>query len=285
MKIAVLSGKGGTGKTFCTVNIAASQPGSTYVDCDIEEPNGHLFLKPEKVIEEDVEVFFPVVDKLVCDGCRKCVDFCKFNAMGFVGDNVIIFNDICHSCGGCALVCPQHAISDIPKKVGTILQGVSGTNKVITGMLEIGQESGVPIIKEIESKLKNNEDLVFVDCAPGTSCAAVESVQNADFCLLVAEPTIFGAHNLEMIYDLVKSLNKPCGVVLNKSIGGYNPSLEYCENQNIPIMGEIFYDFELGKMNSEALVAVWEDIKYQTIFNDIFQKIMKEASNETITNS
>lgn len=285
MKIAVLSGKGGTGKTFCAVNLAASQEHSTYVDCDVEEPNGHLFLKPESLVTTDVNVLYPMVDTEKCDGCRQCADFCKFNAIAVIQNKIKIFGDVCHSCGGCALVCPQNAITDIPKKIGTVIQGNARTNTVITGTLEIGEETGVPIIKNIESMLTSMDGLIFVDCAPGTSCAAVESVQNADFCLLVAEPTIFGAHNLDMIYNLVKMLQKPCGVVLNKSIGDYNPSLDYCMENNIPIMGEIKFDKELGKLNSEALVAVWEDEKYQVIFDDIFKNIIKEAKHETIANS
>ncbi len=285
MKIAFLSGKGGTGKTLCAVNLASVSLKSVYVDCDIEEPNGHLFFKPLQVKSENVEVFIPNIDKSLCDGCRKCVDFCRFNALGFVQNHVVIFPNICHSCGGCALVCPKHAIADVSKIIGTIEDGIAQEIRVISGFLELGQESGVPIIKKIMNKIMLIQDFVLIDCPPGSSCATVESIQSADFCVLVAEPTIFGAHNLEMVHELVKTLQKLCGVILNKTNGFYDPSEEYCHKHKIPIMGKISYDEMLGEINSEALIAVRENIKYQKMFEEILNNIIEEVRHETTIDS
>jgi len=285
LKIAVLSGKGGTGKTFCAVNLAANSSNSVYIDCDIEEPNGHLFFKPSKIHKENVHVLIPSINETLCDGCRKCVDFCQFNALAFVSNRVIVFKDICHSCGGCALVCPNQAIFDISKKIGVIEDGIALNTRVISGFLDLGIESGIPIIKKIIQKISQNESLVLIDCPPGSSCSVIESIQNADFCLIVAEPTIFGAHNLEMVYELVKMVEKPFGVLLNKSMGIEDPSENFCQEHEIPIMGKIPYDEELGQLNAEALIAVFENNNYKKIFEKILSNIISEVHHETTINS
>jgi MinD superfamily P-loop ATPase len=220
MKIAVLSGKGGTGKTFVSVNLASSVPESVYVDCDVEEPNGHLFFKPKEVEERKISVKIPVIDHKKCDGCRACIEFCRFNALAFVGGKVKVFNEVCHSCGGCKLVCPKEAITEIDKVIGEVQKGVSGNNIVYTGILKIGEVSGVPIIKELLEENKNTEAEVFIDCPPGSACVVMESIKDADYCVLVAEPTAFGLHNLNLVYELVKIFKKPYGVIINKVYRG-----------------------------------------------------------------
>jgi MinD superfamily P-loop ATPase len=284
MKIAFLSGKGGTGKTLCAVNLAAVCPDSVYVDCDIEEPDGHLFFKPKTIQSEKVTVFFPKIDPLRCNGCRKCVDFCRFNALAMVRNFITVFPDVCHSCGGCAIVCPKQAISDGKLQIGSIEDGTVSGTRIITGLMDPGRESGVPIIKKIAKMLENSPDLVFIDCPPGTSCATVESLKMADFCVLVTEPTRFGAHDLEMVYDLIKSENKPCAAILNKTGPSHDPSEEYCLEEKITIVGKIPYDPELGRINSDAEVAVWEKEKYREIFSQILSHIIEEANHETAGN-
>ena len=147
MNIAVLSGKGGTGKTLVSVNLAAAAKNSVYVDCDVEEPNGHLFFKPENIREEKISVKIPAVENKLCSGCRQCVDFCKFNALAYVKDKLIIFDDICHSCGGCVMLCPEKALTEKHKAIGKLQKGISGGVKVYTGILNAGEASGIPIIK------------------------------------------------------------------------------------------------------------------------------------------
>jgi len=276
MKIAVLSGKGGTGKTFVSVNLACAADKAVYVDCDVEEPNGHLFLKPEITEKQSVAVTVPEADMSKCTGCRKCVDFCKYNALALLRDRLMIFYEVCHSCGGCILFCPEKALSKKQREIGTIETGVSDNVTVLTGCLNTGEVSGVPIIKELMEKLPE-KDTVVIDCPPGSSCIVMESIREADYCILVAEPTLFGAHNLGMVYELVKLFNKPFGVVLNKCLPGENPSEKFCRGNKINILAEIPYDENLGRLNSKGLVAVRESGQYHELFRTLLYKVAKEA--------
>ncbi|MFA5697345.1 MAG: 4Fe-4S binding protein [Candidatus Izemoplasmatales bacterium] len=284
MKIAVLSGKGGTGKTLCAVNLTAVSPGSIYVDCDIEEPDGHLFFKPKTIQSEKVTVFFPKINALLCNGCRQCVDFCRFNALAMVHNCITVFPEVCHACGGCAIICPVLAISDGKLEIGVIDDGTVSAIRIISGTLNPGRESGVPIINKMAKMIENTQDLVFIDCPPGSSCATVESIRIADFCILVTEPTRFGAHDLEMVHELIISENKPCAAILNKIDSSDDPSETYCIEKGIPIMGKIPYDPELGRINSEGLVAAWEKESYKIQFAKILSRIIEEASHETVAN-
>ena len=202
MNIAVLSGKGGTGKTMLSVNLAKVAGKSAYVDCDVEEPNGHLFLKPEGVVYENISVPVPEVDQERCDGCRKCVEFCRFNALVFLLDRVKVYTDMCHSCGGCPIICPQKAISERPRSIGHIESGKSGDISVYTGIMDVGEVSGIPIIDRLLEMASSTDEITFIDCPPGSSCSVMESIKDADFCVLVTEPTIFGAHNMKMVAEL-----------------------------------------------------------------------------------
>lgn len=277
MKIAVLSGKGGTGKTFISVNLAAALPNSIYVDCDVEEPNGHLFFKPTNTVYKDVKVKIPVTDFEKCTGCRKCVDFCRFNALAYVGGKIKVFDDVCHSCGGCVLLCPEKAMNEKEKVIGKIQSGVSENVKVLTGILNTGEASGVPIIKMLLNDLSGEKDIKIIDCPPGSACVVMESIKDADFCMLVVEPTIFGVHNLNMVYKLVKLFNKPYGVVLNKCFEGENPSEIFCNENEISILAKIPFTSELGKLNSNALIAVREKQEFKDLFTDVLAKVLVEV--------
>ncbi|WP_300531405.1 ATP-binding protein [Peptacetobacter sp.] len=283
MNIAVLSGKGGTGKTLLSVNMAAASKSATYIDCDVEEPNGYLFFKPEEIVEENVSVKIPEVDKELCSGCRKCVDFCKFNALAFIKKAPIVFGDICHSCGGCSLLCPENAITEKDKVIGKIEKGKSQGIDVYTGILNTGEVSGVPIIEKLleENRATDNEKLSIIDCPPGSACIVMESIKDADFCVLVAEPTAFGAHNLEMVYELVSLFGKPFGVVLNKCLDGENPSEEFCKEKGIKILGRVPFEKELGELNSNAKIAARESERYNKLFKNILETVKGEVQRET----
>ena len=286
MKIAVLSGKGGTGKTLISVNLAEAAGSSTYIDCDVEEPNGHLFLKPEDVKTEEVAVLIPHVDNDICDGCRKCVDFCRFNALAHINDKLIIFDDICHSCGGCVIVCPKGALVEQEKVVGKIEIGNSNQVEVRSGILNTGEPSGVPIINRLQDgDISATNDMIFVDCPPGSACVVMDSIKDADYCVLVAEPTVFGVHNLNMVYELVELFEKPFGVVLNKSINGENPAEQFCIDRNIKILGKIPFDTELGEISSNAKIAVRESKKYRDLFSSLLNTLKREVAYETTSNS
>jgi len=286
LTVAVLSGKGGTGKTLVSVNLAAAAGDAVYLDCDVEEPNGHLFFKPEAAQEETVTVKTPEFDATLCTGCRKCVEFCAFHALAFTGGRPMLFDEVCHSCGGCALLCPVDAIRETDKAVGTVSFGISDCVNVFTGRLNIGEASGIPVIKRLLSKISNSGNrTVFIDCPPGSACTVMESIQDADFCVLVAEPTVFGAHNLAMVYELVSLFHKPFGAVLNKCQAGENPSETFCREHRIPILGRIPFDSALGALNSEGKIAVRENQHYRKLFSSLLEQIGKEALYEAASDS
>src|SRR5690606_12014061 len=286
MKIAVLSGKGGTGKTLVSVNLAAVAKTSTYIDCDVEEPNGHLFSKPKDIIEEEISVKIPKVDGNLCSGCRRCVEFCKFNALAYIKDKLIVFEDICHSCGGCILLCPEKALTEKEKVIGRVQKGTSEQVTVYTGILNPGEPSGIPIIKKLLDENEHERSkTIFIDCPPGSACIVMESIKDADYCILVAEPTLFGVHNLNMVYELVKLLKRPFGVVLNKCLEGENPAKEFCLERNIKILGRIPFDQELGRLNSNARIAAGESEEYAALFADILEAVRREVRHETVADS
>ncbi|MDD2484340.1 MAG: ATPase [Eubacteriales bacterium] len=284
MKIAVLSGKGGTGKTLVSVNIAAVAEKALYIDCDVEEPNGHLFFKPEITEEFPVTVPIPVLQEELCTGCRICTDFCRFQAMAFVINKPLIFEEVCHSCAGCVLLCPQKALKEINKCIGTVQYGFSQKVQLRSGMLKIGEASGVAIIKKLlENRPKDEEQMTLIDCPPGSACIVMESIKDADICVLVAEPTLFGVHNLKMVCELVEVFKKPYGVILNKCMGAENPAEDFCKENGIPIWGKIVFDKELGEINAEAKIAARENEKYQKLFLSILQTITAEGVQHETT--
>lgn len=284
MRLAVLSGKGGTGKTLVSVNLASVAGPAVYIDCDVEEPNGHLFFKPVSVQVEPVFVKIPDLDGEKCNGCRKCVEFCQFNALAFVNKKPYLFESVCHSCGGCSLLCPQGALMEKDRAVGEIQTGVSGDVRVYTGMMYTGEESGVPIIKKLLGKEMPDAVPTIIDCPPGSACTVMESIKDADYCILTAEPTVFGSHNLAMVYELVRLFNKPHGVVLNKCLDGENPSEQFCLEHNIKILGKIPFDTQLGDMNAQAMIVARENDYYRDLFSDLLKTVTEEVRYEAVAN-
>lgn len=276
MMIAVLSGKGGTGKTFVSVKLSFVADNSNYIDCDVEEPNGHLFFKPNIIKSEKVHVKIPNINNELCSGCRRCVDFCKFNALAYIKDKVHVFDEICHSCGGCMLLCPEKAISEKDKEIGEIQEGVFNNSNIYTGILNPGEETGVSIIKKL-LKITDNKPYTFIDCPPGSSCSVMESIKDVDYCILVAEPTLFGVHNFNMVYNLVKLFDKPFGVVLNKCLDGENPAEKYCNEKNIKVLCKIPFEHELGNINSNAEIASEKNEKYKSLFSSLLKTIKEEV--------
>ena len=276
MQIAILSGKGGTGKTLLSVNLSYLADNSTYVDCDVEEPNGLLYYQIDNLKKDDVTIKIPVINHDKCTKCQKCTNFCKFNALAFILDKVIVFNELCHSCGGCQIVCPTGAITEVAKEIGYIHSGKYENTEVISGEMKIGVESGVPIIGELLKKVENSSRLVFVDSPPGNGCSVMESIQDAEYCILVAEPSIFGLHNLNMVYKLAKGFNKKIGIVINKT-NGDSIINDFAKENKIEIIGEIPMNFELGKINSEGGIVA-KNPKFRPYFINILNKIYKEVS-------
>jgi len=241
MKIAVASGKGGTGKTTLSVAIAKAVHGSVaLLDCDVEEPNCHLFFhrKPEAI--GHVKVAVPVVNQSICTGCRKCAALCEFNAIvSFAGAPALVFPELCHSCGGCVLVCSEGAINEIPHEIGMIERMFFGEGKeLITGRLNIGHAMAPPVIRAVNREL-TDADLIVIDSPPGTSCPFVTSVKEADFAIFVTEPTPFGLHDLKLAVETVREIGTPFGVVINRMEQPDNRITEYCCKEGITVLLQI----------------------------------------------
>ncbi|MGD9762038.1 MAG: 4Fe-4S binding protein [Candidatus Izemoplasmatales bacterium] len=271
MKIAVLSGKGGTGKTLVSVNLAYTINNSAYLDCDVEEPNGELFFKGDYQVA-NVEVDIPLIDHDKCILCGKCSDFCRFNALALIIDKVRVFPQLCHSCGGCKIVCPVGAISEKKKIVGVIKELDYQGHKIITGEMNIKEESGVKIIEKIIEKSKEIKNHVIIDCPPGNGCSVMASIRESDYCVLVAEPTVFGLHNLQMVYELTKVFNKKTGIVINKASGNQIINT-YALDNKIEILAEIPFDKKLSYSNSMGEI-ISKDEKYFSVFEQLSKKII-----------
>lgn len=273
MKIAVLSGKGGAGKTFVAVNLACSAGKAVYVDCDVEEPNGRLFLKPQDITESPVFVSLPEFDAEKCSGCRKCVDFCRFGALIYVKNRPMLFSELCHACGGCALVCPEAAVSEGRRQIGHVEKGRHGALDVVTGVLNPGEASGVPVIKAALSLGEAAGGTQILDCPPGSACSVMESISGADFCLLVAEPTAFGLHNFKMVHELASLLGKPCGVVINKQEASYPPLERFCREAGLPVLLRIPYIPALARLCGDGEPACEKSGEYAAMFRALLEKI------------
>ena len=276
MKIAVLSGKGGAGKTFVSVNLAVAAQKSTYIDCDVEEPNGHLFLKPENIEKENVYTYVPAFDSEKCTGCKKCVRFCHFNALVFIKGKPKVFNDVCHFCGGCQMVCPSDAITYEKRTIGVIETGIHNKINTVTGILNTGESSSIPVIKQALSK-ENPNDVTIVDSPPGSACSVMESISDADYCVLVAEPTAFGFHNFKMVYELVKIMDKKCGVIINKSDLEYTPLTSFCNENNLDILMEIPYTDGIAKENANGNIISEISEKMNEKFTNVLAYIREQV--------
>lgn len=276
MFISVASGKGGTGKTTVAVNMALSLEGCVrFLDCDVEEPNAHIFLKPQIHEVRSVYVPVPKIDKGLCDYCGKCAGFCEFHAIAVVGKQVMVFPEICHSCGGCLIVCPKKAISEQEKKVGEVRVGKAEHVELVYGTLNVGEPMPGPVIREVKKEINKNE-IVIIDSPPGTSCPVVESVYGSDYCLLVTEPTPFGLHDLGLMVQTLRELGLRFGVVVNRAGIGDKKVYEYCESECIPILLEIPFERKIAELYSQGVPFVREMPEWKERFRSLFTNV-KEA--------
>lgn len=257
MKIAIASGKGGTGKTTIAINLAyiLAHMGKCvqYLDCDVEEPNGHIFLKPDIEVTEEVTVKVPRVDPDKCTLCHKCSQICQYKAIASLKEKVITFDQMCHSCGGCMLVCPSGAITEKPKCIGHLDMGKFNKNDFIQGMLEIGQIQTPALIKAVKAK-RDPDAISIIDAPPGTSCPVIEAVKDSDHVLLVTEPTPFGMNDLILAVDMVRKLKLKHSVVINRSDIGDNNVRNYCRKEGIGVVVELPDDRKAAKAYSSGKI-------------------------------
>lgn len=275
MLISVASGKGGTGKTTIATNLARSIGSNVQLlDCDVEEPNAHLFINPS--FEETETVFIPVpeVDEEKCTFCGKCGEICQFKAIAVVNENVLIFEELCHSCGGCWEVCPEGAIRQSGRELGVIQKGHSNGIEFIHGRLRVGEAMSPPLIKKVRS-YENPEKLAIIDAPPGTSCPVIASMKGTDFVLLVTEPTPFGLYDLKLAVGAVEILNIPCGLVINRSDLGDDNVRQYAHQKGLPILLEITFDRQIAEAYSRGEMLVEVMPEWKDRFSELYYKIEK----------
>src|SRR4030042_52051 len=273
MVITIASGKGGTGKTTVGVNMAVSLDKAVrFLDCDVEEPNAHLFLKA--VINEQtvVDTFVPEVDFTKCTYCGKCGEICRFNAIAVLKDYVLTFPELCHSCRGCLFICPEKAVLKSKRELGVIEQGRAGQVEFIHGRLRIGGAMAPPLIRKVKERIVR-EQVNIVDAPPGTSCPVIAALKGADFALLVTEPTPFGLNDLILAVEAVRALKMPLGVVLNRAGNGDSGVQSYLARENIPLLLEIPMDRKIAEAYSRGQMIVDVMPEWKEKFKGLYKKI------------
>ena len=272
MKISIASGKGGTGKTTVAVNMAMSLKNSQYIDCDVEEPNGHLFLKIDNSKSHPVNVLVPKIDENLCNLCGECAKVCEYNAIARLATTVLLYKELCHSCGACMYFCPQKAISEIERPIGIIEEGTSCGLKFVYGKLNIGEPMAPPLISEVLKHIDRNS-LAIIDSPPGTSCPMVQAVKDSDYIILVAEPTLFGLNDLILAADVIYKLKKPFCVIINKSTEDDNIIEDFCAERKIPVFMKIPFDKEIAKLYSMGIPITAKEESAKENYKNLFKKI------------
>ena len=273
MIISIASGKGGTGKTTVATNLALSLDSNVQLlDCDVEEPNAHLFIKP--IIEEVKTITTPVpeVEMEKCYLCGKCVEICQFKAIVVIGETVLPFHELCHSCGGCMEVCPEKAITETGRELGVIERGHRNGLEFVHGRLRVGEAMSPPLIRKVRD-CALPDTLTIIDAPPGTSCPVIAAMKGADFVLLVTEPTPFGLYDLKLAVGAVKGLKIPCGLVINRSDIGDDKVKEYASKKDLPILMEIPFDRRIAEIYSKGEILVEVIPEWKEKFKELYHHI------------
>jgi len=272
MKIAVASGKGGTGKTTVAVNLALSaQQPIQLLDCDVEEPNAHLFFKTTPGHQRIVTIPVPEIDATLCDGCGLCSQFCAFNALVSFGTTPVFEPEMCHGCGGCMRVCPKEAIHEIEKRVGIVETSKSGNITLVQGRLDIGVALAPPLIHAVKKEAQS--DLIIMDAPPGTSCPVIATLREVDFVVLVTEPTPFGLNDLKLAVDVVRELGLSFGIVINRACENDDLVRPYCQTEKIQILAEIPDDRRIAESYAKGIPIIEALPEYKDLFVNLLHKI------------
>jgi len=280
LKIAIASGKGGTGKTTVATNLALFLSGMGrnvwYADCDVEAPNGHIFLKPHISQSRPVSIPVPKVDETRCTGCGECGKICRYSAIVCIKKKVLTFHELCHGCGGCMLACPVEAITEVPRQIGAVEEGTADGLGFVHGKLKIGEPMAPPLIRIVKKSVPAESETI-VDAPPGTSCPVIESVKGADYVVLVTEPTPFGLNDLKLAVQMTQELRLPFGIVINRSDIGDGRVREYADGEGVPVLLEIPEDRTIAEAYSRGEMALSLGEKYREMFSRLFDRIVKEA--------
>jgi MinD superfamily P-loop ATPase len=278
--IAVASGKGGTGKTLVATSLAFALK-ETYavqlLDCDVEEPDDYIFMKPVIERSETVSLPVPRIDETKCNYCGRCAEVCAYHAIAVLGNQVLTFPQLCHGCGACSYLCPEKAITEEQREIGMVEAGRAGGIDFVQGRLTVGEAMAPPVIRQVKARI-DDHDVVIIDAPPGTSCPVVESVKGSDFCLLVTEPTPFGLNDLRLAVAMVQSLDMPCGVVINRAGSGDSGVADYCAGQNIPVLLTVPLDMEIARLYSRGVTLAEGRPEWQEDFAGLFKKITEMVS-------
>ncbi len=280
MVISVASGKGGTGKTLVATSLALSLQNRKpvqFLDCDVDEPDAHIFLKPSLNHKQVVSIPIPQVDEKKCTHCGRCAEVCAYNAIAVIGEKVLIFPELCHGCGACTYLCPEDALSEINREVGVLEAGKAGGIEFIHGKLTVGEAMAPPVIREVKKHI-NRERLAIIDVSPGTSCPVVEAVRGSHFCLLVTEPTPFGLNDLALAVDMLNKLGIPCGVVINRDGVEDSKVEEYCHKEGIPILLRIPLNIEIAQLYSRGITLVEGVPQWREAFIKLYDDIEQVVS-------
>lgn len=285
MRIVFASGKGGTGKTTIAVNfaffLAYSQQKVQYLDCDVEEPNGHIFLKPRIDERIPVKVMIPVIDQKACTHCGECSSHCQFNALVTLPNKVLLFPELCHGCGLCVRICPACAIAEGDREIGYIEKGMALKGiEFVSGLLNIGEPMAGPVIQQVKHHY-NNDCVQIIDAPPGTSCPVVKTLIDADYVVMVTEPTPFALHDLKIAVSVAQTLGKPIGILINRENGEFKPLKEYLLENNLPVLATIPEDRDIARVYSEGNLLIERLPLYMDNFIDLNENIKKFLGKRT----
>ncbi|MEJ2110870.1 MAG: ATP-binding protein [Acidobacteriota bacterium] len=276
MILGIASGKGGTGKTTVAANLAVCLPSPVrLLDCDVEEPNCHIFLKPDIQSTERITIPVPIVDENLCVGCGECSRVCRYNAMVTLKSKTLVFPELCHGCGGCWEICPEKAISEGKRGIGTLSLGQAHQVSIVQGLLDIGQALSPPLIRAVNRHSLNN-GITIIDCPPGTSCPVITAVKKCDYVLLVAESSPFGLHDLKLAVETLRKLNLNFGVVINRENALNQSVADYCQKEEIPVLLQIPEERKAAEAYSRGTLLVEEVPGFRQLFEQLSERILSE---------